>query len=209
MTIDLRKIKSLWIGGINKNRELKINSLLDSLGYNHRKIEAILSNGFNGNTQSTKNAIQESIKYNEPVMIFEDDANATLNYKNIIDIPDDADAVWLGTSVFGLVNDWEKLSIYDGIYLTTPTKTGEYKDLYKVENMLSLHAVLFVSKRYKQQMFNYLKYSINKYIAPDIITAETMKDFNIYACKNPMFFQDDNAHNSTPTITSLENVFNK
>jgi hypothetical protein len=206
MIIDFKKTKAIWIGGINKQREIKIKSLFDNLEYNHKQIKAVLSNGFNGNTQSTKNAIEESIKYNEPVMIFEDDANTTLHYKNIIDIPDDADAVWLGTSVFGLVNDWEKLSIYDGIYLTTPTKTGEYKDLYKVENMLSLHAVLFISKRYKHQMFNYLKYSINKYIAPDIITAETMRDFNIYACKKPMFFQDDNAHNSLPTLTPLDSI---
>ena len=143
MTIDLRKIQSLWIGGINKNRESRISSLFNSLGYNHRKIEAVLSNGFNGNTQSTKNAIEESIKYNEPVIIFEDDANITEHYNNKIDVPDDADAIWLGTSIYGLVNNWESMSLRDGIYLTQPQKTGEYNNFYKVENMLSLHAVVF------------------------------------------------------------------
>ena len=86
MIIDLKKINSLWIGGINKNRELKIKSLLDRLEYNHKQIPAVISNGFNGNTQSTKNAIEESIKYNEPVIIFEDDANITEHYNNEIDV---------------------------------------------------------------------------------------------------------------------------
>jgi hypothetical protein len=206
MTIDLRGIKSLWIGGINKNRASRISSLFDSLGYNHRKVESVISNGFNGNTQSTKNTIKESLEYDEPVAIFEDDANITQHYKNEIDVPDDADAVWLGTSMFGLVNNWESMSLRDGIYLTQPTKTGEYNDFYKVENMLSLHAVVFITTKYKQCMFNYLEYLINKQTAPDIITAATMRDFNIYACKKPMFFQDDNAHNSLPTLTPLDSI---
>ena len=205
MIIDFKKINSLWIGGINKNRELKIKSLLDRLEYNHKQIPAVLSNGFNGNTQSTKNAIEESIKYNEPVIIFEDDANITEHYNNEIDVPDDTDAVWLGTSIYGLVNNWESMSLRDGIFLTQPQKTGEYNNLYKVENMLSLHAVVFITTKYKQCMFNYLEYLINKQTAPDIITA-AMKDFNIYACKKPMFFQDDNAHNSLPTLTPLDSI---
>ena len=207
MIIDLKRINSLWIGGINKNRELKIKSLLDRLEYNHKQIPAVISNGFNGNTQSTKNAIEESIKYNEPVIIFEDDANITEHYNNEIDVPEDADAVWLGTSIYGLVNNWESMSLRDGIYLTQPKKTGEYNNFYKVENMLSLHAVVFITNKYKQSMFNYLEYLINKQTAPDIITAETMKYFNIYACKKPMFFQDDNAHNSSPTLTALDSIF--
>jgi GR25 family glycosyltransferase involved in LPS biosynthesis len=207
MIIDLKKINSLWIGGINKNRELKIKSLLDKLEYNHKQIPAVISNGFNGNTQSTKNAIEESIKYNEPVIIFEDDANITEHYNNEIDVPEDADAVWLGTSIYGLVNNWESMSLRDGIYLTQPKKTGEYNNFYKVENMLSLHAVVFITNKYKQSMLNYLQYLINKQTAPDIITAETMKYFNIYACKKPMFFQDDNAHNSSPTLTALDSIF--
>jgi GR25 family glycosyltransferase involved in LPS biosynthesis len=207
MIINLKKINSLWIGGINKNRELKIKSLLDRLEYNHKQIPAVLSNGFNGNTQSTRNAIEESIKYNEPVIIFEDDANITEHYNNKIDVPEDADAVWLGTSIYGLVNNWESMSLRDGIYLTQPQKTGEYNNFYKVENMLSLHAVVFITNKYKQSMFNYLEYLINKQTAPDIITAETMKYFNIYACKKPMFFQDDNAHNSSPTLTALDSIF--
>lgn len=207
MIINLKKINSLWIGGINKNREFKIKSLLDKLEYNHKQIPAVLSNGFNGNTQSTKNAIEESIKYNEPVIIFEDDANITEHYNNKIDVPDDADAIWLGTSIYGLVNNWESMSLRDGIYLTQPKKTGEYNNFYKVENMLSLHAVVFITNKYKQSMLNYLQYLINKQTAPDIITAETMKYFNIYACKKPMFFQDDNAHNSSPTLTALDSIF--
>jgi hypothetical protein len=73
--------------------------------------------------------------------------------------------------------------------------------------MLSLHAVVFITNKYKQSMLNYLQYLINKQTAPDIITAETMKYFNIYACKKPMFFQDDNAHNSSPTLTALDSIF--
>ena len=206
MIINLQDCPAMWIGGLYDSRAQKIKKLYNDLNLKEVFIEAIKSNNFNGNTKSTLKALELSITYDEPVLIFEDDANYTENYNHIIDVPDDADAVWLGTSIFGLVEGWEHMSMRDNIFLAPPTKINEYKDFYKIENMLSAHAVLYISKRYKNEMANYLKYSISKYVAPDVIFAATMKNFNIYACKRPMFYQDDNAHNFRYTITPLIDI---
>lgn len=210
MLIDLQKCPAIWIGGAKLDRMTKMKTLCQKLNYNDIFIQATLSNKPSyGNRKSSEHALSVALKYEQPTIIFEDDANVTEHYSQIIDVPDDADGVWLGTSVMGLVDVWYSLSLHDKIFIKTPTKLGEYKDFYKIENMLSAHAVLFVSRRYKQEMYNYLKYCVNDVTAPDVVFAATMKYFNIYACKRPMFFQDDNAHNYKPTITPLIEIFEK
>jgi hypothetical protein len=209
MIINLQDCPAIWIGGLNLERAQKIKNMYKTLCLKEISLQAVRSENFNGNTKSTLKALELALTYKQPVIIFEDDANYTEYYNNIVEIPNDTDAVWLGTSMYGLVKGWEHMSIRDGIYLTTPTKVDEYKNFYKVENMLSAHAVLYISERYITNMINYFKYCINQYIAPDIIFAATMKDYNIYACKQPMFYQDDNAHNYKPTITSLVEIFEK
>jgi len=210
MVIHLQNCPAIWIGGVKPERMLKMKNLCKKLKYNDIFIQAIISNkpAF-GNRKSTELALKTTLTFNKPTIVFEDDANTTKYYKPQIEVPDDTDAVWLGTSIMGLVDNWYSLSLHDQIFVKEPTILKEYKEFYKVENMLSAHAILFVSLRYKQAMYNYLKYCINDVTAPDVIFAATMKNFNIYACKRPMFFQDDNAHNYLPTITPLTNIFKK
>jgi len=208
MIVDLQKCPAIWIGGVKFERMSKMKSLCQKLNYNDVFIQAVTSNKPSyGNRKSSENALKIALTYEQPVMVFEDDANITEYYSPILDIPDDTDGVWLGTSIMGLVDNWYSMSLHDPIFTKHPTKLGEYKNFYKVENMLSAHAILFVSRRYKQEMYNYLKYCVNDVTAPDVIFAATMKNFNIYACKQPMFFQDDNAHNYQPTITPLTKIF--
>jgi hypothetical protein len=210
MKTNLQDLPALWIGGLNKQRTERISILFNELKYNSKMIPSVIDGRYNygyGNRKATENALIESMKYDSPVMIFEDDANITKDYYNELDIPDDADAVWLGTSICGLIDNWYEHRLYDIIFNKKPDIVGEYKDLYKVHNMLSAHAVLFISRDYRIEMINYLKYCVNDITPPDIIFAKTMKDFNIYACKKPMFFQDDNAHNSHPTLTPLDSIF--
>jgi len=213
MKINLKECHSFWIGGVRNERDVRMDQMMNRLGYKHTKINACLHKHMdgilfqNGNTKSYIAALIFAISNDNPCIVFEDDANTTIWYRDIVEVPDDADALWIGTSCFGLVKPWRQMSICDNIFTTIPTFVGDFGDVYKVENMLSAHAIVFISRRYKVEMINYLKYCINEAMAPDIIFAETMKNFNIYACKEPLFFQNDKAHNSQPTTISLRQVF--
>jgi hypothetical protein len=211
--MNLKECHSLWIGGIREERDVRMVQMLDRLGYKNTKISACAHeyiDGFvckNGNTKSYIAALEIAANCDEPCIVFEDDANTTIWHRDIVDVPDDADALWIGTSCFGLVKGWRQMSICDDIFKIVPTLVGDFGDVYKVRNMLSAHAIVFISQRYKFEMINYLRYCFNEAIPPDIIFAETMKHFNIYACKEPLFFQDDKTHNSQPTTISLRQVF--
>lgn len=206
MKVDLKKIPFMWIGGFNESRANRMRGMIARLGLMGAFVQAVKHENMNGNTKSTMNALQLALGLRGPVVVLEDDATETSHYCDEIDIPDDADAVWLGTSVYGLVDDWRKLRLSDEIYVNKPTILSEHGNFFRVENMLSAHAVMYISKRYKSEMVNYMKYQINDFTAPDIVFAATMKNYNIYAAKRPLFWQNDGAHNSQPTLQALEDI---
>jgi hypothetical protein len=208
MIINLQKIPTVWVGGLNATKDNNIKLLCEELQLNPFFIEAIKTeNNIWGPTKVFEKVLEKVVENNTPTLFIEDDVKHTEHYTPIIDVPDDTDAVWLGTSVYGLVDNWMQMKLGESIYLNRPTKLGEYKDYYRIHNMLSIHAVLFITQNYVKEIQKYLKYNVNTLMPPDIAIASTMKNFNIYACKQPMFFQDDNAHNYQPTITPLTKIF--
>jgi hypothetical protein len=207
MKIILNECNAIWIGGITEKRDLRGKDMFDRLGYNKRHfIEAVPNNDFNGCTKSNLKAYEYSLNLNGPSIVFEDDANTTEWYKESIEVPDDADVVYLGTSVMGMVDNWRLLSLNDLIFTKVPNIHSSYNEVYKVSNMLSAHAMLHITKRFREDTIPFMKYCINDLIAPDIIYAVRSKHFNVYACKYPFFYQDDNAHNHTPTITPIQTL---
>lgn len=117
-----------------------------------------------------------------PCVIFEDDCNV-LNYINEIEIPEDADAIYLGHMPWGRVSG---SSVFNGIKYE---KVENSNDIYQVYNMLGAHAIIYLSELY----FNAAKASCissaNKKIIQDIAYAEMHNNFNIYAIGMPMFYQ--------------------
>jgi hypothetical protein len=68
----------------------------------------------------------------------------------------------------------------------------DYNDnLVKVYNMLSTHAIYFISKRFKERIINeFSKFSSRHYNA-DILIERTQRFYNIYACKKILFYQSN------------------
>jgi hypothetical protein len=135
--------------------------------------------------------ILESNLTDEPLLIVEDDINITHWYmtdKDIeIDIPDDSDALYLGNYRFGVDENT------DGIYFAPPTEYHS-QEISKIFNMLGAHAIIYKSKKYKEEIIKLFRDS-NDLNNNDVILARNMKRFNIYTYKNPIFFQDQRFSN--------------
>jgi len=117
-----------------------------------------------------------------PFLLLEDDVE--WHGQNILRIPLDADAVYLGVS--GNAGHVKK-NKRDG-----PAKFEPYNDDWKrVLNMLSGHAILFISRGYMEHVISILEPLLS--LPPqhkDVVMSRTQIGFRIYAPRGkPIFYQ--------------------
>lgn len=134
-----------------------------------------------------------------PFILFEDDAYLLENgwKDNIIEVPDDADAVYLGTSTWGRMNG------HNGEYVQYDVLEN-YPGLLRVYNMLATHAILYISKEYAsiiKRAAYHTGYVIENY--NDVAFAEIQRYFNIYCFDSPIFAQSSNELGTKHKLTSF------
>lgn len=118
-----------------------------------------------------------------PILIVEDDTTPTEWHTNYINVPYDADVVYLGLS------QWCAKA---GGGLTREGPTVEpcaFDDLVRVRTMLATHAILYMtrhglewSRRASLQCFLQKR-------PTDVMLSESMGEVNVYAFKKPPFYQ--------------------
>jgi GR25 family glycosyltransferase involved in LPS biosynthesis len=135
-----------------------------------------------------------------PALVLEDDCFITEDFKLNIDVPDDSDAIYLGTSLWGVKNGESKLYNFE---------LEKYNDSYfKLNCMTSFHAVLFLTDKY----LNSLKEIGKMYpvicqpngMGIDYYTSQEQYKYNIYGLSRPFFYQTG-IFTETVTKPSLEN----
>jgi len=123
----------------------------------------------------------------KPFIYLEDDCNTTPWFRYCIDIPEDADSVYLGISKWSMHPHYDKAIIaYQGGCL------NQYQDVVKLVNMLSNHAILFITREWTESCLNSYKKTATL-VSPDsydILQSRLMPSFNVYALKKPLFYQD-------------------
>lgn len=115
-----------------------------------------------------------------PFIILEDDLLLE-TFNPELNIPEDADAVYLGISMWGMLN---------GSAIEEGTKWDPVADnIVRTYNMLSTHAILYLSPRYVSACSLSTYKSIEHERHCDIGIAELQHDYKVYACDPPMFSQ--------------------
>ncbi len=139
-----------------------------------------------------------------PVLIFEDDCCPTEWFKTEFNVPDDADAVHIGTSGWGVKDgrtEWNNLSL------------EKYSDeYYKVSGMTSFHGTLILTERY----LDHLKCIGQQYpvlcdvggVGIDYFTCQHQHKYNIYGVAKPFVYQKDPSTEGM-TIHPLEDIYKK
>ena len=138
----------------------------------------------------------EALERSEPpFIILEDDATLIENLSSMgtVEIPDDADALYLGTTLSGRVK---------GVTLQRTVVAANVSDtLMRVFNMLGFHAIVYTSKEYVQECMRVLRnYLDNPVGGSDDPIAENMWRHNVYSLKKPMFYQKDGRNDAITQI---------
>ena len=191
MNLDLRKITALYINLLQdtgRNNDMK--KLFKTCGFeSHYRIDAEYTpNSLAGCSLSHHNALNE---VEPPFILFEDDC-VIKNFKPIIDIPDDADAVYLG------ISSWGRMNSHSGPFV-------QYEDLgdglLRIYNMLSAHAILYLNQEYVSLCSRISEQATSIADHQDIGFAEIQRYFNVYAFDDPMFYQSSSNGTDQPLTT--------
>lgn len=124
----------------------------------------------------------------DSILLLEDDVEMinTLDFT----IPINADAIYFGLSQCAS-HPTENYNVYYSQF-------GPYSDTQvKVINMLSAHAVLYISKRYKEKVINVMEECIKTNIFNDVAISRIQKNYNVYANKIPTFYQSNKFNDPT------------
>ena len=210
MIIDLREIPILYI---NMDKDIKrfhdMNLLFDYLvedcGFKRENIYRIpgVRNPIkaNGVSEAHLAAIEFSKQFDGPFLVLEDDVELTF-LNSIVDVPDDANAVYLGNTQHGLG--------FNGAYPVYPEKPyngittnvvadvhSKNKDVYRVLSMSSAHAILYIDNVYRTIVENSCKWGIEQNTCHDTYLATVQRLAYVYAYNEPMFINKSCRWDST------------
>ena len=128
-------------------------------------------------------ALTDALNYDE-VLVLEDDADFTPHHQpsdlSNLTIPADADAIYLGLSKFGYDEHTACVVKYEIVD----------DDYVKLESMLTTHAILYISNRYKHHTLEMAQLALDRNFPIDVLLARAMKRYNVYALRSPMFYQN-------------------
>jgi len=134
----------------------------------------------------------KSHDFSEPLLILEDDVDVTSNYTNNISVPEDTDAVYLGYSWWAWDIERAKMSTLEqktGFVALENWNKGKW---YKIHNMTSAHAVLYLTKKYADAVVAEIEQYLNEETGNkhcDVAMARIQDNFNILAPEKHHYFQ--------------------
>lgn len=187
MKINLLDIPVFYINmkkDVEKNNHMK--KMLEDLGFkNVTRIEAV-EDKVSGRRGLSKSQYKALTQVPPPFIVLEDDCQIKY-FKSEINIPDDTDAFYLGNSAWGI------LGSHTGFVLRYQ-QVKEMPEVYRIFNMLSSHAILYLSNDYVsvcQRTTNYCANVAKNPYPMDIPFAEIQKYYNVYTMNKPLFIQKD------------------
>lgn len=134
-----------------------------------------------------------------PFLLLEDDVAWT--GVDTIEIPEDADAIYLGVSYSG--GDRQRDTHIPGLSCEIKAYSPNQCRVY---NMLSGHAILFISRRYKEAVIRELEKIKDIVHNTDVMMSRIQRNYNVYANNMPVFYQDDDMARN---ITKIRIKFNE
>ncbi len=128
----------------------------------------------------------------KPFIIMEDDCSWLLDDsdpnrdpKLEVEVPKDADVLHLGIS-----NAFSLGHLRSCGALPLKKRHPEFKHLFRVYNMFSLHAVLVLTQRYCNAFFEKMVQAARAGFCWDTYSVVLQCQFNIYALERPLLYQD-------------------
>jgi hypothetical protein len=181
--INPRKVPVFYISmDENVQQHEYVESFLSKAGFKHvTRLPGVKAETKRlGVALAHKNALEHCLKTVEGHFIVLEGDVAPWVIPDTLQVPDDADAIYLGASKWGLKNGHGVRNIALELYS---------EDMFRINNMLAAHAVLYTSSKYVKFLINAIQIMIDMKTNQDKARAETQKYWNIYGLTQPMFYQ--------------------
>jgi len=181
LLVDITKFPVYYIGALDKNHG-PLESALRYAGFKKIKKSPGVPDRHKASGVARAHVAALELALFEckgPFIILEDDVEIE-NLAKDITLPGDADALYLGLSMWGLKNGRGEIGI-----------SGEKKNggVYRMYNMLAAHAILYVNHDYANFILRSIPIFLKMKTNQDKMRAETMKYWKVYATRIPVFYQ--------------------
>lgn len=192
MKIDLTTLKTYWINLDDRtDRQENMMKLFQDLNLkNTERISAIKEQPYYyGCGMSHIKTLQRGLEEGIPFAVLEDDIAFNETFKPTIDVPDDADAIYLGWTTWSATKERASSS-----QMSRELNASMFDDNFvKVSYMTSLHAVLYLSEEYVRKCIDSMQEWVQeKKWHCDVGTAEVQSDFNVLVpFGRAWFYQND------------------
>jgi hypothetical protein len=191
MELDLTEVQVFYIN-LDRDSEKRHNLEADLRRFEFKNVQRIPA--FEDNSQPivglSKSQHLALSQVDPPFIILEDDVQVA-NFKRFLQVPDQADAIYLGISQWGLRHGQA------GFDLKVKPVEGS-DDLFRIYNMLSSHAIMYLSSDFVNVCRRTTRYCFEEYPLPmDVPYAMIQKFYNVYAFDAPLFTQRDYASKMT------------
>jgi GR25 family glycosyltransferase involved in LPS biosynthesis len=184
MKLNLLDVPVYYINLDEQDEKRKLTeSLLKRLGFKYvERLSAIKHDA--GRIIGCARSHYEILKnVKPPFIILEDDCTLNRDFNSKVELPDNADALYLG------ISHWGRYLNHSGPYVHY---TNVSDNIVRVHNMLATHAIMYVSQEYvdicKRISYHY-GYEVENHL--DIGFAEVHKLYNVYSFDEPLFCQYD------------------
>lgn len=182
---------------VEKNENM--NSMLKRLGFETIiRTDGVLDsdNPVAGCSKAHCKALSE---FKAPFILFEDDCLIfEENFCPELEIPEDADALYLG------ISSWGRMNGHNGQYVQYD-EFEEHPNLLRIYNMLGGHSIIYLNDFYREmcsKVAYHAGYKVKDY--QDVGFAEIHRWFNVYSLNNPIFYQTSNDLGTAHKLTSFE-----
>ena len=125
-----------------------------------------------------------------PFIIVEDDVGVFHNSESI-ELPENADACYLGVSKWIYPHKYETLGRGFHIQENGPEHVKDFNDtVTRILGMTGGHAILFINPEYVRRVIAAMTPRLPYSTPHDLVYATLQPEFNVFALKKPLFYQD-------------------
>ena len=198
MKINIRTLPTYYINlDIQEERRQSTEYTLNRLNFNSvTRVSGISYNDPKVGCARSQHKVLSNSSILTTFLLMEDDCVYTGVEDFEYEVPDDADALFIGNS------QWARFLNFSGPFLHCRKINDKIIQVY---NMLSAHAVIYLNEEYRQvcsRISNYCGYNLFDHM--DNGYAEVQKYYNVYALNEPIFKQS--GHNGGVTSSKITDI---
>jgi GR25 family glycosyltransferase involved in LPS biosynthesis len=153
-----------------------------------------------GCTTSHARALEIAHQLGGPVLILEDDVIELNGLPEELEIPDSADAIYLGVYAIGISEihgSSQKWTVGPSQIQTAPVSDG----IYRVVSMLAAHAILYITDDYKKFAHRACGRALEILVPHDILFSLGQTFYNVLVYDTPFFAQTSSLFHSIGTLS--------